>query len=240
MDIDVMPAVVLSQAQEEGLQKLLLTLGPKGVEYLIVQGEEEVNKRIHMLDEYNKALVENVKAQMPSSAPSPIATMAQEVARRPNPYKWKSLSLTARKMTTLCCGSDRLSRHVIADITYEPYRVGFATGKLGGSAKQWALTCGASLQDVFLTWADVKVQMTRQYAPPSQAHRNRSRFLVCRQGKSKLAAYVQKLRTLIAAMVIDPMPEAVHGLHGGLPSWRCQNGSLPGKPSVVEWVLKTA
>ncbi|CAH0516856.1 unnamed protein product [Peronospora belbahrii] len=56
------------------------------------------------------------------------------------------------------------------DTTYEPYHVGFSTGKLGGLAKQWAFTCGASLQDAFPTCADLKVQMTRQYAPPNQAH----------------------------------------------------------------------
>ncbi|CAH0478048.1 unnamed protein product [Peronospora belbahrii] len=97
-----MSAVGLSQAQQEGLQKLLPILGPKGVD--IAQGEDEGNKRIHMLDEYNKALVEHVRAQMPSSAPSPMTTMAQEVVE---------------------------SAMFIADITYEPYRVGFATGKLG-------------------------------------------------------------------------------------------------------------
>ncbi len=50
MDIDEMSAVGLSQAQQEGLQKLLPILDPKVVEYLIAQGEEEVNKRIHMLE----------------------------------------------------------------------------------------------------------------------------------------------------------------------------------------------
>ncbi|CAH0522641.1 unnamed protein product [Peronospora belbahrii] len=182
MDIDEMSAVGLSQVQQEGLQKLLPTLGSKGVEYLIAQGEEEVNKRICILDEYNKALVEHVKAQMPSSAPSPMATMTQEVVCRPKPIQMKSISSTARKVMIYA---------------------------LVPTAKQWAFTCGASPQDAFPTRADLKVQMTRHYAPSSQAHRNRSRFLACRQGKRELAAYVQELRTLIAAMVIDPMPEAV-------------------------------
>ncbi|CAH0516235.1 unnamed protein product [Peronospora belbahrii] len=78
-------AASLPQAQQEGLQKLLSILGPKGVEYLITQGEEEVNKRIRVFEEYNSALVEHVKAQMSSSAPLFMATMAQEVVRRPKP-----------------------------------------------------------------------------------------------------------------------------------------------------------
>ncbi|CAH0481753.1 unnamed protein product [Peronospora belbahrii] len=65
MDIDEMSAGGLSQARQERSQKMLPIPGPKGVEYLIVQGDEEINKRIHMLDVYNKALVEHVKAQMP-------------------------------------------------------------------------------------------------------------------------------------------------------------------------------
>ncbi|CAH0474308.1 unnamed protein product [Peronospora belbahrii] len=157
MDIHEMSAVGLSQAQQEGLQKLLPILGPKGVEYLIAQGEEEVNKRIHILEEYNNALVEHVKAQMPSSAPSPMATMAQEVVRRPKPIQMEVDKFDGKEGDNLMLWFRQVeSAMFIADITYEPYRVGFATGKLGGLAKQWAFTCGASLQDAFPTWADLK------------------------------------------------------------------------------------
>ncbi|CAH0475243.1 unnamed protein product [Peronospora belbahrii] len=204
MDIDEMSAVGLSQAQQEGLQKLLPILGPKGVKYIIAQCEEKDNKRIHLC----LNLVEHVKAQMFSSAPSPKATMAQGVVRRPNPIQMEVDKFDGKEGDNLMLWFRQVvSDMFIADITYEPYRVGFATGKLGGLAKQWAFTCGASLQDA--TWADLKVQMTRSSAPPNQAPRNSSRLLACRQGKSELAAYVQELRTLIAAMVIDPMPEAV-------------------------------
>ena len=37
----------------------------------------------------------------------------------------------------------------------------------------------------------------------------RSRFLASRQGKRELSDYVQELRTLLAAMQLDPLPEAV-------------------------------
>ena len=37
----------------------------------------------------------------------------------------------------------------------------------------------------------------------------RSRFLAARQGKKELSDFVQELRTLIAAMQLEPLPEAV-------------------------------
>ncbi|GMG16912.1 unnamed protein product [Phytophthora fragariaefolia] len=45
--------------------------------------------------------------------------------------------------------------------------------------------------------------------PPNQTYRIHSRFLATRQGKKELVDYVQELRALIAAMEVDPLPEAV-------------------------------
>ena len=47
------------------------------------------------------------------------------------------------------------------------------------------------------------------FAPTNQAYRVRSRFLSARQGKKELSDYVQELRSLIAAMQLDPFPEMV-------------------------------
>ena len=63
------------------------------------------------------------------------------------------------------------------------------------------------------------IQTPRVFATPNQAYRLRSRFLPARRGKKELSDYVQELRTLIAAMQLDPLPEMVlvtifmEGLH---------------------------
>ena len=54
-----------------------------------------------------------------------------------------------------------------------------------------------------------KAQLSRIFAPPTQAYRVRSRFLSTRQGKNELTDYVQEIRTLIAAMQLDSLPEVV-------------------------------
>ena len=84
-----------------------------------------------------------------------------------------------------------------------------AISKLGGRASEWALTCSPSIDEAFPTWDLLKQQIFWVFAPPNQAYRVRSCFLSARQGKKKLSDYVQELRTLIASMQIDPLPDMV-------------------------------
>ncbi|KAI9981181.1 hypothetical protein PInf_010866 [Phytophthora infestans] len=91
----------------------------------------------------------------------------------------------------------------------EHQRVALAISRLGGRAREWALTCGTSVDAAFPTWDQLKQQLSRVFTPPNQAYRIRSKYLATRQGKKELLDYVQELRTLIAGMAADPLPELV-------------------------------
>eukprot|EP00644_Phytophthora_capsici_P001624 jgi/Phyca11/107721/e_gw1.14.403.1 len=86
----------------------------------------------------------------------------------------------------------------------EQQRAELAISKLGGRAREWALTCGVSP-----AWDQLEPQLVRVFAPLNQANRVPSKFLTARQGKKELLDCVQELRTLITDMASCPLPEVV-------------------------------
>ena len=89
-------------------------------------------------------------------------------------------------------------------------QVSLAISKLDGRAREFALTCSTSVDLAFPTRESLKSQLIQVFSKPNQAYRVLSRFLSTLQGKNELTDYVQELRTLMAAMQSDPLPEAVH------------------------------
>ncbi|KAG3046870.1 hypothetical protein PC128_g21412 [Phytophthora cactorum] len=169
----------LPPAQQDALNKLMSLLGLEGVSHLASQGPEAVNARLESFSRYENALLEHVQERM--SAATAAASATREGSTRPKPLL----------------------------VSNEQQRVALAISKLGGRAREWALTCGTSVDAAFPTWAQLKQQLSRMFAPPNQAYRIRSCFLATRQGKKELLDYVQELRTLIAGTAADPLPEAV-------------------------------
>ena len=72
------------------------------------------------------------------------------------------------------------------------------------------MTCNTSVDLAFPTWDSLKLDLLRDFSPPNQAYHVLSSFLSTRQGKNELTDYVQELRTLMAAMQSDPLPETVY------------------------------
>ncbi|KAG2920212.1 hypothetical protein PC114_g6173 [Phytophthora cactorum] len=194
----------LPPAQQDALNKLMSLLDPEA--HLASQGPEAVNARLESFSRYENALLEYIQERM--SAATAAASARREVSTRPKPL------LVSVKTFVEKDGENRLlwTREVemtmgSALLQTEQQRAALAIPKLRGRAREWALTCGVDA--AFPSWALLKQQLSRVFAPPNEAYRIRSRFLATRQGKKELLDYVQELRTLIAGTAVGPLPEVV-------------------------------
>ncbi|KAG3140498.1 hypothetical protein PI124_g16720 [Phytophthora idaei] len=198
----------LPPVQQDALNKLMSLLGPEGVSYLASQGPEAVNARLESFSRYENALLEHVQERM--SAATAAASATREGLTRPKPLLVSAKTFEGKDEENLRLWTREVEMAMgLVLLQTEQQRVALAISKLGGRAREWVLTCGTSVDTALPTWAQLKQQLSRGFAPPKQTYRTRPRLLATRQGKKELLDYVQELRALIAGTAADPLPEAV-------------------------------
>ncbi|POM66941.1 RNA-directed DNA polymerase [Phytophthora palmivora] len=94
-------------------------------------------------------------------------------------------------------------------ILTERPRVAYALSTFGGRAKTWAYTREATTPGCFTTWAQLCQQLRAAFLPANYEYHQRSRFLVCKQGKRELHEYIQEMRVLAASLVGNSLPEHI-------------------------------
>ncbi|CEG40066.1 Retrotransposon gag domain [Plasmopara halstedii] len=190
---------------QDGIKRLMSLLGPEGV-----QGPDAISARLEAFSNYENTLLEHLQQNMSASFASMMRPSVTDDFPRPKPLM-VSVNVFEGKIggNILLWVTEVEMLIASAILQTEQQRVAQAISKLGGRAREWALTCGTSVEAAFPSWAEPKLQLSRVFSSPNLAYRARSRFLAARHGNTELVDFVQKMRTLIAVMAADPLSEAV-------------------------------
>ncbi|KAI9984498.1 hypothetical protein PInf_005856 [Phytophthora infestans] len=191
----------LNDSQYESVRKLGGIFGQDVVRNLAAATPAEQQERVTAFETYKRSLIAHVRGSLE-------ATMAAPQATRPKPVWLKVPAFEGKEGENLHFWAREVEIAMKAGlISDEPVRVAFALSNLGGRAKHWAYTRETTSPGCFASWAQLCEQLRAAFLPASNEFRQRSRFLACKQGKRELQEYAQEMRTLVASLARNPLPE---------------------------------
>ena len=165
--------------------------------------------RISPRGERDKSLDEAVRALAGGTPPSTPKQSTLQVSHL-KPLKVSLSTFDGKSGEKLLLWCDEMEMGFEARLlTDERHKVITALAQLRGSAKDWSRIALRAKPDAFPDWKSLKDDLCKTFLPPDLEHRNRSKFLNCKQGKRTLMAYVQELRALAAGCISHPLPEEV-------------------------------
>ncbi|OWZ03194.1 Gag Polyprotein [Phytophthora megakarya] len=228
----------LVPGQQDALKKLM-SLGS----HILLTRPDAINARLKAFSNCENALLDHIQQKVSVVAPQASAATLQGGSSRPKPLMVSVKSFEGKEGEILMLWIREVEMVMSSALLQtKKQRVALAFSKFSGRAREWALTRGSSVDGAFPTWDELNKKLSVVFLPPNHLYRVRSRFLACRQDKKNLLDFVQELRTLIAGMFADPLPEAVATtvFMGGLRTGVARTEVFSSRPASFEEAVTVA
>ncbi|KAI9991266.1 hypothetical protein PInf_018902 [Phytophthora infestans] len=203
----------LNDSQYESVRKMGGIFGQDVLRSLAAATPAEQQERVTAFKTYERGLIVYVRGGLEATMAAPQATRPKLVWLEVPAFEGKegkNLHFWVREAEIA------MKAGLISD---EPVRVAFALSNLGGQTTS---------PRCFAFWAQLFEQLRAARLPANNEFRQRSRFLACKQGKRELQEYAQEMRTLVASLAGNPLPEAFKTTDGRPEGRSCSHPAIPG------------